>query len=83
LLKKIRRSLESKPLVVDGKKIKITASFGVKELDISETIESNIKAADEKSLQSQRTWKKQSRVLNYSQGSKPHSCITFPSSFSI
>ncbi|MGC9080087.1 GGDEF domain-containing protein [Sulfurihydrogenibium sp.] len=47
IAEKIRKSLESKPLVVDGKEIKITASFGVRELNLSETIESNIKSADE------------------------------------
>ncbi|MGC8868102.1 MAG: GGDEF domain-containing protein [Sulfurihydrogenibium sp.] len=47
IAEKIRKSLESKPLVVDGKEIKITASFGVREINLSETIESNIKSADE------------------------------------
>jgi diguanylate cyclase (GGDEF)-like protein len=43
-----RKSLENDPLTYEGKEIKITASFGVKEVSPNEPIDKIIKEADEK-----------------------------------
>lgn len=48
LAERIRKSLENTPLIYEGKEIKITASFGVKEVKPDEPVDKIIKEADEK-----------------------------------
>ncbi len=48
IAERIRKSLENSPLIYEGKEIKITASFGVKEVHPDEPIDKIIKEADEK-----------------------------------
>ncbi len=48
IAERIRKSLEDDPLTYEGKEIKITASFGVKEVSPNEPIDKIIKEADEK-----------------------------------
>ena len=48
IVEKIRKDLEENPLHYDGKEIKITASFGLAEVDKNNYIDEIIKEADEK-----------------------------------
>jgi diguanylate cyclase (GGDEF)-like protein len=48
IVEKIRKEVESHPLYYDGKEIKITASFGLVEVDPNRHIDEIIKEADEK-----------------------------------
>ncbi|MEJ5172621.1 MAG: sensor domain-containing diguanylate cyclase [Hydrogenothermaceae bacterium] len=50
----LRRNLEETPLVYDGKKIKLTASFGVAEFKDHSSLNNLIKEADDKLYQAKR-----------------------------
>jgi diguanylate cyclase (GGDEF)-like protein len=48
IVERIRKDLEESPLYYDGKEIKLTASFGLAEVDKNKYISEIIKEADEK-----------------------------------
>ncbi|WP_028949772.1 sensor domain-containing diguanylate cyclase [Sulfurihydrogenibium subterraneum] len=55
IAEKIRESLENTPLIYNGKEIKITASFGVKEINPTEHTEKVIEEVDKKLYQAKES----------------------------
>ena len=55
LAEKIRYTIEQSECISDGTSIKVTMSFGIKQLEDNKTLEENIKEADEKLYEAKRT----------------------------
>ena len=55
LAEKVRYTIEQSECISEGISIKVTMSFGIKQLEDNKTLEENIKEADEKLYEAKTT----------------------------